>query len=244
MSTQKEFINNLAYHAMKLGKQYGLFPSVMIAQAIHESGWGKSTLSIHPHFNLFGIKGEYNGKSVTMKTWEDDGSGNVEWINAAFRSYPSFYESMEDNAKLLRNGLSWNKEFYKGAWREVAGNYQNATQWLQGRYATDSSYAKKLNVIIHDWNLTKYDHASNTPVVKEERVIEMGGTFICDDTILVRDKPSTSGRHIATYKKGEQVKFERIHFKNKYIWLEYVRSVGGKGYIPITELKNLWGSVI
>ena len=41
----------------------------MMAQAIVESGWGASTLSKAPNYNLFGIKG-YNGQSVYMDTWE------------------------------------------------------------------------------------------------------------------------------------------------------------------------------
>lgn len=42
----------------------------MMAQAIVESGWGASTLSKAPNYNLFGIKGSYNGQSVYMDTWE------------------------------------------------------------------------------------------------------------------------------------------------------------------------------
>ena len=42
----------------------------MMAQAIVESGWGASTLSKAPNYNLFGIKGGYNGQSVYMDTWE------------------------------------------------------------------------------------------------------------------------------------------------------------------------------
>ena len=42
----------------------------MMAQAIVESGWGASTPSKAPNYNLFGIKGSYNGQSVYMDTWE------------------------------------------------------------------------------------------------------------------------------------------------------------------------------
>lgn len=243
MSKQTDFINQLKNHAQILGKQYDLFPSVMIAQAIHESGWGQSGLSLPPNFNMFGIKGSYNGKSVTMKTWEDDGKGNPYWINAQFRKYPSYYESMEDNAKLLSGGLDWDKNFYRGAWRSVAKTYQNATSWLQGRYATDTKYAQKLNDIIKGYNLTQYDNATSIKPIKETTggSVKMMGTFTCNDTIRVWNQPKTMTTQIATYKKGEPVKFDKVHFVNGYVWLEYPRKVGGKGYLPIAPLTEIWG---
>lgn len=77
------------------------YASVMIAQAIVESGWGNSTLASAPNYNLFGIKGSYNGQSVTMPTSE---YVNGQWItvNAAFRKYPSYKESLQDNVTVLK----------------------------------------------------------------------------------------------------------------------------------------------
>lgn len=157
MSNQLKFIDNIKDYAIKLANQYGLYASVMIAQAIHESGWGQSGLSLPPHHNLFGIKGDYNGKSVTMRTWEDDGKGNPYYINAPFRSYPTFKESMEDNAKLLKNGVNWNPSIYRGTWKANANSYKDATKALTGTHATDTRYADKLNAIIESYNLTQYD---------------------------------------------------------------------------------------
>lgn len=157
MSNQTNFINSLKDYAIELSQKYGLYASVMIAQAIHESGWGQSGLSLPPHHNLFGIKGDYNGKSVTMRTWEDDGKGNPYYINAAFRSYPTYKESMEDNAKLLKNGVNWNPRIYAGTWKANTTSYKDATKALTGTYATDTRYADKLNAIIDTYNLTQYD---------------------------------------------------------------------------------------
>ena len=58
---------------VSLVKKNDLYASVMIAQAILESGAGQSSLSSYPHYNLFGIKGSYAGQSTVMQTWEDDG---------------------------------------------------------------------------------------------------------------------------------------------------------------------------
>ena len=85
------FISQIGESARQIGQENDLYASVMIAQAILESGAGQSGLSSYPHYNLFGIKGSYAGQSAYMQTWEDDGYGNAYTINDAFRSYPSYY---------------------------------------------------------------------------------------------------------------------------------------------------------
>ena len=153
--TNAEFIEVISDHAKVIAKENNLYASVMVAQAALESGFGSSGLSSAPNHNLFGIKGSYNGQSVTMKTSEYYNG----WIkvDANFKKYPSYKESLLDNAYLLRNGTSWNSTYYNGTWTENASSYLDATAWLQGRYATDPSYASKLNNIISRYNLTQYD---------------------------------------------------------------------------------------
>ncbi|MFD1902554.1 glucosaminidase domain-containing protein [Enterococcus termitis] len=141
----------------------------MIAQAILESSSGSSQLAQEPYNNLFGIKGEYKGQSVTFLTFEDDGSGNYYQINSVFCQYPSAKESFEDYSTLLTDGVEWNPTIYKGAWKDVAKTYQNATQALTGVYATDTLYNQKLNGLIETYNLTQYDH--------EKGEIGTGGDF-------------------------------------------------------------------
>ena len=146
-----DFINRIGGVSQELANQYDLFPSVMIAQAILESRSGTSGLSDSPNYNLFGIKGSYNGNSVVLETWEDDGAGNVYTIQDSFRQYPSWKASLEDYAQLLQLPL------YQGAHRSVAGSYDVATAHLTGRYATDTNYANKLNNLIVAYNLTRFD---------------------------------------------------------------------------------------
>lgn len=242
MSNATNFINEVSKFAVEVGNKYNLYPSVMIAQACLESGYGNSQLSDPPNHNLFGIKGTYNGNSVTLRTAEQDKNGSVYYVNAPFRKYPSYRESFEDNAKLLREGLSWDRSFYKGTWRENTKLYREATAWLKGRYATDIHYDTKLNNIIESHNLTRFDGKVTDTITKTEiGVVNMNGTFTCTEQILVRDKPSTSGNHIATYLKGEKVRFEKVHFVNGYVWLQYKRNNGGYGYLPIAPLNEVWG---
>ena len=149
--TTSEFIDRIGGVSQDLANKYDLFPSVMIAQAILESKSGTSGLADAPYYNLFGIKGSYNGASAVFETWEDDGAGNTYTIQDAFRQYPSWRASLEDYAELLQAPL------YEGAHRSVAGSYDVATAHLTGRYATDTAYASKLNKIIEVYGLTHFD---------------------------------------------------------------------------------------
>ena len=133
----------------------------MMAQAIVESGWGASTLSKAPNYNLFGIKGSYNGQSVYMDTWE---YLNGKWLvkKEPFRKYPSYMESFQDNAHVLKTtSFQAGVYYYAGAWKSNTSSYRDATAWLTGRYATDPSYNAKLNNVITAYNLTQYDTPSS-----------------------------------------------------------------------------------
>lgn len=156
---QQAFLSSAVPMAQKAASQYGVYTSVMLAQAILESAWGTSTLATQGH-NLFGIKGDYNGSYVTMPTAEWSASAGWYTINANFRKYPSYYESFADNGNKLRNGVSWNSSYYSGTWKENTSSYKDATAWLQGRYATAPNYASSLNNLIQTYNLTQYDNAS------------------------------------------------------------------------------------
>ncbi|OTN83975.1 hypothetical protein A5819_003525 [Enterococcus sp. 7E2_DIV0204] len=155
--TTEEFVARIGDQAREVGLEKNLFGSVMIAQAILESGSGGSQLSQAPYNNLFGIKGDYEGQSVTLPTLEDDGFGNFYSIEAAFRLYPSYKESFEDYSKLFTDGINGNPTIYQSAWKSEAVTYQNATQALTGVYATDTQYNVKLNSLIETYDLTQYD---------------------------------------------------------------------------------------
>ena len=153
----KNFISTIAEDARKLGQEYDVFASVMIAQALLERGSGTSSLSLPPNYNLFGVKGTYQGQAVSMATQEDRGNGELYSINSAFRKYPNYAASLGDYVQLLRGGISGNDGYYKDTWRSTAKNYLRSTQALTGKYATDTSYNRKLNSIIAVYNLTQYD---------------------------------------------------------------------------------------
>lgn len=155
--TVESFIEKLGEPARKIGQENDLYASVMIAQAILESASGSSSLSKAPNYNLFGIKGTHNGKSVSMATQEDLGNGTLYTTQSGFRVYENYEDCFNDYAKLLTEGISGNRDFYAGALKSNAKTYQEATKFLTGRYATDTQYNKKLNGLIETYELTQYD---------------------------------------------------------------------------------------
>ena len=162
-----QFLRNIIPAAQNVARGKDIYASVMIAQAALESGWGTSTLSKAPNHNLFGVKGSYNGQSVNMQTLEDSGGQNYYSIHANFRKYPSYQESLEDYADKIVNGISGAPLFYSGAWKSKTNSYQDATAYLTGRYATDTAYASKLNRIIEQFGLTKYDTETAVNMAEE-----------------------------------------------------------------------------
>lgn len=151
------FIRKIGESARKIGKEKDLYASVMIAQAILESASGQSKLAQAPNYNLFGIKGTHNGKTVSMATQEDLGNGAMYTTQSGFRVYENYEDSFNDYATLLKEGLIGNTHFYDGVWKSNAKTYQEATKFLTGRYATDTQYNKKLNGLIETYHLDDYD---------------------------------------------------------------------------------------
>ena len=186
-SSQQQFINQIAPHAQSVANANDLYASVMMAQAILESAWGQSTLAQAPNYNLFGIKGSYNGQTVYMDTLE---FLNGQWVtkNEPFRRYPSYAESFMDNARTLRTvSFQSGVYYYAGAWKSNTTSYRDATAWLTGRYATDPNYATSLNRIIETYGLTRYDTASNgTPSTV------IGGGISSENNAGVVNNPSQS----------------------------------------------------
>lgn len=182
-----EFFNLLSKDARKIAAENDLYASVMLAQAALESGFGSSSLSLAPHYNLFGVKGTYKGQSVSMATLEEE-NGQMYGIQAGFRAYPSYKESMMDYASLLSGGISGNPQFYQGTWKSKTSSYKDATKFLTGRYATDSQYDTKLNGIIEAYGLTLFDNDSGEgkiEAVYREKVHVVEEEDTLDD--LVRD---------------------------------------------------------
>ena len=154
--TTEQFISQIGEQARELCQENDLYASVMIAQAVVESASGSSGLSCEPYNNLFGIKGAYEGKSVRMKTQEDDGKGNLETIVAEFRRYPSLTESLKDYVGLLTGD-----SLYAPVKKSNTSTYEDACDYLQGHYATSTTYSRTLKAYIDTYDLTQFDAPSD-----------------------------------------------------------------------------------
>ena len=176
--TTEQFIDTIGEDARQLCQDNDLYASVMIAQAIVESASGSSGLSCDPYNNLFGIKGSYQGKSVRMKTQEDDGEGNLETVVAEFRRYSTLKESLTDYVSLLTGN-----SLYSPVKKSNTSSYEDACDYLQGHYATSTSYSKTLKAYIDAYNLTSYDEAG------AENQVVRGDTL---DAVLVPNATHTS----------------------------------------------------
>ena len=143
-----DFVNSIKDKAVEAYNEYGVLPSLTIAQAILESGWGKSKIGN----NIFGIKAGSNwtGKTINCQTGEQNPDGSRYTTNADFRDYDSIDDSIVDHAKLL------NTDLYKSVIE--AKNYKEAcTAVRECGYATSLDYSKNLISLVEMYGLDQWD---------------------------------------------------------------------------------------
>lgn len=199
-----------------------------------------------------------------MKEHKIPASHNVRHYDASGKNCPQ---------ELNKDGqwTAW-KQFYKDLTKSgpvVNHNSSASKAKVVTVKAGDSLWgiSKQYNVTIaqlKEWNKLKGDIIVTGQVLKLEKKVvppakpvashsivlveKQTGRFYPNTTIRVRDIPSVTGKEIAKYHNGEYVDYQALHWGNGYIWLEYVRGSGGKGYIPCreydgTNIGTLWGTV-
>lgn len=175
--TEKEFVELIGPLAAADYKESGILASITAAQACLESGYGSTDLAQNAN-NLFGMKetlsgntwgSVWDGTSVyRKKTAEQDKNGNVYYVWANFRKYPSIQESIRDHSLYLTQARNGSALRYAG----LAGcqDYRKAAQIIKdGGYATDVQYVSKLCSLIERLNLTQYDKEVETVSVTIHR---------------------------------------------------------------------------
>lgn len=155
-SYTNDFIQSSVSAAQASQKDWKVPASVTLAQAILESGWGRSGLSLPPHNNYFGIKctnwkSPYQKGCVNMRTSEYY-DGKYVKITDGFRTYASKEDSFKDHARFLASLPHYGKAF----------NYPNDPKQFirevaKGGYATSPTYADDLIAIMDQYNLYQYD---------------------------------------------------------------------------------------
>lgn len=239
LSHTQSFINQFTPFAQKYANQYGLYPSVMLAQAILESGWGKSSLSQPPYHQMFGIKasGSFSGDYIIVPTkeWVKDSDhpdgGYFITIDQPFRVYPSYDGAFKDQAEFLQ------KSRYINVKVDNAPHYTDATKALQtAGYATDPEYANKLNSIIRYYRLDELDFDK----IIEENDVEYYGTVKWKNSgIYTLPKDVKDAVLYTSYKYNEidvRIINETITQKNSYYKLKNIKTGQILGYIEKTDV--------
>jgi len=147
---QDSFFNMILVDAFAQDLSFGIPLEIMTAQAILESGWGRSRLSTK-HFNYFGIKEYRKGRNYAYMVTDEVVKGKRIKKKAKFRSYTNSSECFADRVIWFHQNKRYaGKDFKSMDYIEFADMLQE-----QG-YATDPNYSKKLKRIIEKYKLEEY----------------------------------------------------------------------------------------
>lgn len=171
---QRAFILKLVPIAQDNYNDYGIFPSVTIAQAIHESAWGKSDLSVKAN-NLFGVKADssWKGQTIDMPTQEHINGSNIT-VMAKWRKYDSFEDSVKDHGKFLKE----NPRYEQSGVFKAKDYKEQAYAIRMAGYATDPQYASLICNIIESYSLNIYDFKVGDGNKVVERAITTGMSIV------------------------------------------------------------------
>lgn len=156
-NSKQEFIKGIYPQAADIYDKYGVLPSLTISQAILESGWGKSDLSVKAH-NLYGIKADssWKGNKIKMSTSEYYNKK----IKDEFRVYGSNEESIKDYGEFLKNNKRYNKSgvFAATQYLDQAKAIEKAGYSTVENDKGEEIYAELLTEIIQEQNLQLLDY--------------------------------------------------------------------------------------
>ena len=186
MSTAEvySFVAQIAPYIVAEGTKrgYKIF-SAVIAQAIIESRYGKSTLA--KYNNFFGLKCGTawvlaKKPSVVLNTKEEYTVGTLTTIKDAFRAYPD-----------MASGVAGYYDFIstkRYANLKTATTYRQYAEMLKADgYATSSSYINTICNTVSQYGLSAYDHGQ-IPVSLCQW--EIGKTYTTQQDLNVRKEPN------------------------------------------------------
>lgn len=126
---KEDFISTMLPYAQVAAERLGVDPYIIVAQAAHETGWGKHA----PNNNYFGIK----GKGGTFTTTEYV-NGKPVTITDSFKGYRDMKDSVNGYADFILN----NKRYGNAIGLNDARAYIDAI--AEAGYATDPNYANRV----------------------------------------------------------------------------------------------------
>lgn len=151
------FLQELLPAALEIEKTHGIPAAVVLAQAALESGYGKRAIGT---YNIFGIKGRGSLGKLDVTTHEYV-RGVKKKLKQPFAHFASYAEALKKHAEVFYNGN------YSRALKQLNDPKKFALA-IQGVYATDPRYARKLTTIMREQNLIPPDPkpAPKAPVKK------------------------------------------------------------------------------
>jgi hypothetical protein len=156
--TPAQFIAAAVAGAQAGWREYGVPASTTIAQAILESGWGRSSLSVTDR-NFFGIKcqgSSYGSLATGCHVYNTTECGSTAAscfaTSASFRTYATMANSFRDHGKFLKVNSRYKPAF---VYTRDANKFI-WTVWKAG-YATDPNYFTKITGLMATYDLYQYD---------------------------------------------------------------------------------------
>ncbi|WP_449066479.1 sporangiospore maturation cell wall hydrolase GsmA, partial [Planomonospora algeriensis] len=150
-----EFVRQVGPAARQSMRATGVPASVTLAQAILESGWGRSKLATRDR-NYFGIKcfGGPAGRAAGCRDYPttECGSGGCGKTTASFRTYRTAADSFADHGDFLASNSR-----YRAAFAHSQNPDRFAQEIAKAGYATDPAYPGKLIGLMRTHDLYGYD---------------------------------------------------------------------------------------
>lgn len=229
--TKSQFIELISKIVIKENEKrnFPLFSSVVIAQAIHETGYGKSDIMMKANA-VFGIKAtkSWGGKVYNAKTKECYDGISMTTISSSFRAYNNLQDSVSDYFDLICKSTRYRKALITNSPKECIEAIKN------GGYATDPNYVDSILKIIKSNNLEKFDKKEKT----ENNNYKIGNIYTLQVNLYVRTGAGTNysikkykdltkngkmhalNQANAVLKRGTKVTCKRIIEKNNEIWMQ------------------------
>jgi hypothetical protein len=157
---------------------FGIPASITLAQALHESEYGQSSLARQGN-NHFGIKCQNNDCGSVLYRHDDDVDQRGKPVKSAFRTFATVPDSYRAHSLVLK------AKRYEKLFKFKRTDYANWAKGLQEcGYATDPAYAAKLLDLIRKHNLSQYDLPDELEVEEEveEKPVQNTSTTIIESS--------------------------------------------------------------
>jgi flagellum-specific peptidoglycan hydrolase FlgJ len=157
---RRDFLGSLSEQAIQSGVENQLPPSVTLAQAVLESGWGRSGLA-KKHNNLFGLKSGAHSDGVILSSWEGGGAERTR-VASRFRAYSDWSESLIHHNLLISTDSRY--QTARAAWQD----WEAYIDELAPVYATDPDYVERVSQIVERYGLDAWDNLVAQRVAKHQ----------------------------------------------------------------------------